>query len=72
MQTNETIGNNATVRLFLAVFVAILIFLIFGYYAWWSPARTQVLVTPPETSKTVVVPSDSVPTPSPGSPSAAR
>ncbi|MBC8064026.1 MAG: hypothetical protein H7Y17_04300 [Chlorobia bacterium] len=61
MQTNETIGNNATVRLFLAVFIAILIFLIFGYYAWWSPGRSQVLVTPPANSKTVVVPSNSAP-----------
>lgn len=59
MQSEETIANNAAVRLFVAIFVAIVIFLLFGYYSWWAPRQTEVIVSPQAQGKTVVVPSGS-------------
>lgn len=66
MQQEETVGNNAVVKLFLAVIVAVVIFLLFGWFSWWSgPSKTVVA---PDRGTTVVVPQDNptvvVPAPS--------
>lgn len=57
MQSEETVANNAAVKLFVGVFVAIVIFLLFGYYSWWAPRPTEVIVAPQPQGQTVVVPS---------------
>lgn len=59
IQQEETIGNNAAVRLFLAVLVAIAIFLLFGWFAWWSPRET--VVVPQDRDATIVTPAPTTP-----------
>ena len=57
MQTHETVGNNAAFRLFLMVFTAIVIFLIFGWFAWWGgpEARRNTVVVPDNRPSTTIV-----------------
>lgn len=59
MQSEETVANNAVVKLFVAIFVAVVIFLLFGFYSWWAPRPAEVIVTPQSQGKTLVVPQGS-------------